>query len=136
MRQRKVRRKRRKPMTADDMRKGVTFQTGLTGKAKLALIAVVLAGIALTIVVMLAVNGSFSLRQFKGDDNPQNSGYTEDGAFDLDAFTPGEDTSDEGIPARDPGSATEQPDPGAKASETPAAGKPADDFFEINPFQE
>ena len=90
-RRRKVRKKRRKTMTAADMRKGVTFQTGLTGKAKLALTAVILAGIAITVVVMMAVNGSFSLKGLEGDSS---------GSFDLqegsslDAFGP--DKGEEG----------------------------------------
>ena len=42
-------------MTADDMRKGVTFQTGLTGKAKLALLGAILAAIAITVWLVLFI---------------------------------------------------------------------------------
>jgi hypothetical protein len=81
-RRRKVRKKRRKTMTADDMRKGVTFQTGLTGKAKLALFGVILAGIAITVVVMMAVNGSFSFKTLPDSDTPSLN----DEGLGLEAF--------------------------------------------------
>ncbi|MGK0187901.1 MAG: hypothetical protein ACI9R3_003692 [Verrucomicrobiales bacterium] len=86
-RRRKVRKKRRKTMTADDMRKGVTFQTGLTGKAKLALLGVIVAGIAITVVVMMAVNGSFTLKGLANDD-PGTSTFPEQDGLSLDAFAP------------------------------------------------
>ncbi|MEZ5326265.1 MAG: hypothetical protein R3F19_14540 [Verrucomicrobiales bacterium] len=91
-RRRKVRKKRRKTMTADDMRKGVTFQTGLTGKAKLALFGAILAAIAITVVVMMAVNGSFSFKTLPTSDSPS---LNNDG-FGLDAF---DTDSGSGLPA-------------------------------------
>ena len=124
-------------MTADDMRKGVTFQTGLTGKAKLALAAVVLTGIALTVVVMLAVNGSFSLKS--PDDNPENHNFKGDEGFTLDAFAPDEKNDAQPVaPTPAPAAA---PAPTLDGTTAPGADqnapvKPGDGFFPNAPFEE
>jgi hypothetical protein len=121
-RRRKLRKRRRKTMTADDMRKGVTFQTGLTGKAKLALVGVVLAGIALTIVVMMAVNGSFSFKALSSDENPENSKFGED-EFGLDAF---EADGSKGLAPAATG--TQDSAPMTPMTPPAAAPQPADDI--------
>lgn len=126
-RRRKVRKKRRKTMTADDMRKGVTFQTGLTGKAKLALLGVIVAGIAITIVVMMAVNGSFSLKALSNENEasqPLNSG---DGS-DLDAFAP---DNGQGLPQATPTSGETST---GQTDDLEAPSTPADDIS--NAFEE
>ena len=116
-------------MTADEMRKGVKFQTGLTGKAKIALATVVLFAIALTVVVMMAVNGSFSLRGLKGDENPQNKDFNDD-AFGLDAFAPEGTAGSKAAPSANPGNVSSEP------ATQPAPANADDGFFENNPFVE
>ena len=122
-RRRKVRKKRRKTMTPDEMRNGVTFQTGLTGKAKLALLGVVIAGIALTIVVMMAVNGNFSFKALSNDNNPENSKFRE-GEAGLDAFAP---EDGKGLPPAATGTQDSAPMTPPPAPPAPAQ-QPADDI--------
>ena len=90
---RKVRKKRRKQMTSEEMRQQVAFQSGLSWKGKLAFAGVTVVCLALTVVVMLIVNGSLSLGRDEGDDNPFNSGFKEPGES-LDPFAPDDNTVD------------------------------------------
>ena len=131
MRTRKVRKRRKKPMTASEMRSGVTFQSGLTWKAKLALAAVILVGLALTVVVMMAVNGSFSMKGL-GEDNPENQNFREPG-MGLEAFENGGGAS--ALPPAE-GTGPETPNPsGAQQPAAPVAPTTGDSEL-LDAFEE
>ena len=130
------------------MRSSVSFQSGLTIKAKLALAGVIALGLGATAVVMMLVNGSLSFRKDDGADNPMNLMYKEDGES-LKGRLPAERAG--GVPDgirdafSDKATGSLPGDPpqrgGATSGEVPApvpTAPPAqsDNFFKDNPFQE
>lgn len=118
-------------MTAEEMRSGVSFQSGLTLRAKLALGAVIIVGIGATASIMMLVNGSWSIGSDKGEDNPFNkSGAAHPGdeanpfsSMD-DAFTPGDRPASGASPSKAP------------TPTAPKTQKQKDDFFKNSPFEE
>ena len=108
-------------------------------KAKLALAVVTGLILALTVVVMILVNGSWSFGTDRGETNPENLMFKENSSPEenADPFSSNKDAFPGGavngsLPGDEPATSTST----SGSPLTPAPQKPKDDFFKNSPFEE